>query len=133
MDLPRAYLERSPKTNPVAGLRILEYVLYNGAKEPVHARGQWWKTNTSLAEKGSCVVLETVAVEIMTVFGNKIMVGVWCQPTFSLLCSCFPPKQGIIRKRLFLLNEESEASSLSLSVSSTIVIYVEVGGRRDST
>lgn len=112
LDLPRAYLEWSPKTKPVAGLRIFEYVLYNGAREPVHARGQWWKSNTSLAEEGSGVVLETVAVEIMTVFGNKIIAGVWCQPTFGLLCSCFPPKQGLIRKRLFLLNEESDASSL---------------------
>lgn len=59
------------KQKPVAGLRILEYVLYNGAREPVRARGQWWKTNTSLAEEESWVVLETVPVKIMTVFGNK--------------------------------------------------------------
>lgn len=73
------------------------------------------------AETRSCAVLETV--EIMTVFGNKIIVGVRCQPTFSSLFSCFPPKQGIIGKRLFLPNKESDASSLSLSVSLTKVMW----------
>ena len=37
---------KAQKTKLAAGLRILEYALDYGAREPEHAQGQWWKTNT---------------------------------------------------------------------------------------
>lgn len=46
LDLPRAELDESPITKLTAGLGILEYALDYGPREPEHARGQWWKTNT---------------------------------------------------------------------------------------